>query len=53
VKSGSTQRLLNPYDYPCDVLIRIQTHPARDIDAIMPWRWLETIAADPGHIESG
>jgi len=30
---------LNPYEYIKDLLIRIQHHPAADIDELMPWNW--------------
>jgi transposase len=37
----STCRLhdVNSYEYICDMLIRIQTHPASRIEELMPWRW--------------
>lgn len=37
----STCRLhgVNPYEYVKDLLIRIQTHPRADIDALLPWNW--------------
>ena len=44
---------VNSYDYLRDALLRTHSHPARDLDAIMPWRWLKTVAAAAGHIESG
>lgn len=44
---------VNPYDYIRDVLIRIQTHPAKDLDAIMPWRWRETVADNRNQTDSG
>jgi transposase len=30
---------VNPQDYITDVLIRVQTHPAKDIDALLPMNW--------------
>jgi transposase len=30
---------VNPQVYLADVLIRIQTHPAKDIDDLLPHRW--------------
>ena len=30
---------VNPEPYIADVLIRMQTHPASDIDDLMPWNW--------------
>jgi transposase len=30
---------VNPMHYIADVLIRIQTHPAKDIDALLPMNW--------------
>jgi len=30
---------VNPYEYVKDLLLRIQTHPARDIDELLPWNW--------------
>ncbi len=30
---------VNPLDYLTDVLVRIQTHPRDDIDALLPHRW--------------
>ena len=44
---------VNPYDYIRDVLIRIQTHPAAELDAIMPWRWGETVSPSDKQIDSG
>ena len=38
---------VNPQDYISDVLIRMQSHPASDIDALLPMNWAETVAA-PG-----
>lgn len=37
----STCRLhgVNPYEYVKDVLIRIQTHPASQLELLMPWNW--------------
>lgn len=37
---------VNPYEYIKDVLIRIQTHPAADIDQLLPWNWAP--GNDPG-----
>ncbi len=33
---------VNPMDYITDVLIRVQTHPAKDIDALLPMNWAPT-----------
>ena len=30
---------VNPYEYIKDLLIRIQRHPAAEMDALLPWRW--------------
>ena len=30
---------VNPFDYLRDVLMRVSTHPASDIDALLPHRW--------------
>lgn len=30
---------INPTEYLADVLIRVQTHPAKDIDALLPGKW--------------
>lgn len=30
---------INPFDYYADVLIRTQTHPVADLDALLPWNW--------------
>jgi transposase len=30
---------VNPLDYLTDVLMRIQTHPAHQIDELLPERW--------------
>jgi len=30
---------VNPLDYLADVLLRVQTHPAADIDDLLPHRW--------------
>lgn len=30
---------VNPYEYLKDLLIRIQHHPATDVDALLPWNW--------------
>ena len=29
----------NPVEYPADVLIRVQTHPASRIDELLPHKW--------------
>jgi len=34
---------VNPEDYIADVLIRIGTHPASDIDALLPMNWRDTV----------
>jgi transposase len=36
---------VNPYEYIKDLLIRIQTHPAADIDQLLPWNWQPAAAA--------
>ncbi len=43
----STCRLhgVNPYEYIKDVLIRVQAHPASEIDQILPANWLKLAAA--------
>jgi hypothetical protein len=33
-------RSINPFEYLADVLARIQDHPARDIDALLPGAWI-------------
>ena len=30
---------VNPYEYVKDLLVRIQHHPAAEIDALLPWNW--------------
>jgi transposase len=30
---------INPLDYLADVLMRVQTHPAKRIDELLPHRW--------------
>jgi hypothetical protein len=30
---------VNPFEYLRDVLLRVSTHPASDIDALLPHRW--------------
>lgn len=30
---------VNPHDYLADVLVRIHTHPARDLENLLPHRW--------------
>ena len=30
---------VNPLDYIADVLTRVQSHPARDVEALLPHRW--------------
>jgi transposase len=44
---------VNPYLYIRDVLLRIHTHPANDLEAIMPWRWDNTVAGNDEQIDSG
>jgi transposase len=39
-------RGLNPFEYLADVLARIQDHPARDIDALLPGAWAAARADD-------
>jgi transposase len=36
---------INPQDYIADVLIRMQTHPASELDALLPTNWARTVAA--------
>lgn len=36
---------VNPLDYIADVLIRMQTHPASKLDALLPMNWAQTVAA--------
>lgn len=31
---------VNPFEYLRDVLLRVSTHPASDIDALLPHRWM-------------
>lgn len=38
---------IDPYTYLVDVLQRIDTHPARDVELLTPRRWKETFAANP------
>jgi hypothetical protein len=33
-------RGINPFDYLADVLARVQDHPARDIDELLPGAWM-------------
>jgi transposase len=33
-------RGINPFEYLADVLARVQDHPARDIDALLPAGWV-------------
>jgi hypothetical protein len=35
----STNNGVNPLDYLSDVLLRVQTHPAAEIDDLLPHRW--------------
>lgn len=35
---------VNPQDYIADVLIRMQTHPASQLDDILPMNWAQTVA---------
>jgi transposase len=39
-------RGLNPFEYLADVLARVQDHPARDIDALLPGAWAAARADD-------
>ncbi len=34
-------RGLNPFEYLTDVLVRVQDHPAADIDALLPGAWID------------
>jgi transposase len=36
--------VVNPVDYLADVLIRVQTHPASQIDELLPHTWAPSIA---------
>ncbi|GAB4293080.1 MAG: IS66-like element ISSfl3 family transposase [Coriobacteriia bacterium] len=36
---------VNPQDYIADVLTRMQTHPASQLDALLPMNWAQTVAA--------
>jgi len=36
---------VNPQNYIADVLIRMQSHPASDLDALLPMNWTATVAA--------
>ncbi len=36
---------VNPYEYIKDVLIRVQTHPASNIDELLPANWLTLVGA--------
>jgi hypothetical protein len=38
---------VDPYDYLVDVLQRIDTHPAKDVEQLIPRRWKQHFAADP------
>jgi transposase len=38
---------IDPYDYFVDVLQRVGTHPARDIEQLTPRRWKTLFAAQP------
>jgi len=37
---------INPREYLTDVLIRVQHHPAQDLDALLPAAWARRFAAD-------
>jgi len=37
---------INPEKYLADVMIRVQTHPAKDIDELLPQRWAENFAEE-------
>ncbi len=37
---------VNPFDYLADVLIRVQIHPASQIDELLPHNWKPPPAAD-------
>ena len=37
---------VNPQDYLADVLIRVQTHPTRQLDDLLPHRWKELFGPD-------
>jgi hypothetical protein len=32
-------RVINPFEHLTDVLARVQDHPARDIDDLLPGAW--------------
>ena len=36
---------VNPQDYIADLLIRMQSHPASDLDALLPMNWQDTVEA--------
>jgi hypothetical protein len=38
---------IDPYDYLVDVLQRIDTHPAKDIDQLIPRNWKVNFAENP------
>ena len=35
---------VNPEEYIADILIRAQSHPASEIDALLPMNWAQTVA---------
>ncbi|MFP4496276.1 MAG: transposase domain-containing protein, partial [Halochromatium sp.] len=38
---------IDPYDYLVDVLQRIDTHPAKNIDQLIPRNWKDHFADEP------
>lgn len=38
---------VEPYTCLVDVLLRVDLHPTREIEALTPWRWKERFAAHP------
>jgi transposase len=36
-------RGINPFEYLADVLARVQDHPARAIDELLPGAWLSAL----------
>ena len=39
---------VNPYEYIKDLLIRVQHHPVRDLDELLPWSWQPPAPSSPG-----
>jgi transposase len=38
---------IDPYTYLVDVLLRVDTHPAKDVELLTPRLWKDTFAANP------